>query len=270
MKRLWYALPVLLCIFVIIIFHDHKQYPKVDIVYLPYGETDGTCIYYITQENRVIGVPVELVSTNVYEKIEEVFQYLTSQSNSVGVAYHTALVPSTYLKTYKVKDKTVTLNVSDDFYRYNKKEIERLLAQILYSYREIGFETVKLEINNVLVEQLENVLLSNGIPDCPTVNIIYETKNTQEAQIVRVKYAYPNGSKIIFHYVIDKAIDKTQFMIEKTIQFLVEEYSTNLQFEQYVFRNDSYTLYFKEAVPNEYESKVFREVFAETVYFKVK
>ena len=98
-------------------------------------------VYYV-KDNKVIGVPIEKKNNDKYELIDLTFKYLTEKSNSVSIDYNTYLNLNAKLSSYEIRGSDIYLEVSDNFFKINNKDILFALAQVLYSYKELGFRDV--------------------------------------------------------------------------------------------------------------------------------
>ena len=136
-KYIFAVILILSCLLIVLI---PKKQPELSYEYLE--ETAKITVYYVS-DNKIIGVEMKKVSTNKYEAIEEVFLYLTANANSSN--YSSYLNLSTRLVSYEIRRDTIYLNVSNDFFRVDEENVNLLLAQILYSYQELGYKEVYLK-----------------------------------------------------------------------------------------------------------------------------
>ena len=60
------------------------------------------------------------------------------------------------------------------------------LAQVLYTYKELGFEEVYIMNNGLVIEQIENIITYDGISELP-VNLDMGA-NQRETKTIKVIY----------------------------------------------------------------------------------
>lgn len=219
-KYIFAVFLILICLTVIIIPKE-----KTDLTYEYLEEKETIIIYYVSDE-QVIGINMPKTSSNKYMLIEEAFAYLTSKANTSN--YASCVNLSTKLISYEIRNDAIYLNVTSDFYRIDDSKVDLALAQILYTYKNLNYKKVFIKIDDVLVEQVGNCNLANGILD--NLNINYEVvSKTMENKTIRIDYLFQNKNKLFINYLVDKDTDEVRFKLEKIIEFINLEYKTDLK-----------------------------------------
>lgn len=219
-KYIFAVFLILLCLIVIIIPKE-----KTDLSYEYLEEKETVIIYYIDNE-QIIGINMPKTSSNKFMLIEEVFAYLTSKANTSSYASYVNL--STKLISYEIRNDFIYLNLTNDFYRIDDSKVDLALAQILYTYKNLRYEKVFIKVDDVLVEQVGNCNLANGILD--NLNINYEVvSKTMENKTIRIDYLFQNKNKLFINYLVDKDTDEERFKLVKIIDFINFEYKTDLK-----------------------------------------
>jgi len=209
---------------------------------LEYGiidESNPNYVYYL-KNDEIVGVPIYTLSTNKYKLIEEVFEYLTSKSNSVSELYETTLNLSSQLLSYEIIGNKIFLDLSNEFMKTESNDIKYALAQIKYSYLELGFEEIYLKNNNKQIIQLNDYVLTNGIGDLPVnINIMARTNSRK---VIKVNYFYKDKIKTFINYVIDDTTSEISFVLENLITFLDKEYQKNIELVAINYFDDTLTI----------------------------
>ena len=213
---------------------------KLDIKYELIENSSHRYIYYVKGE-ELIGVPVKLENKSNYELIETYFEYLTSRSNSVGKEYHTALVLSSQLLSYEIKNKDLYLEVSDNFMRVDDSDWIYVIGQLVYSYQELGYEEIYIIHDKKIVSELGNIVLYNGVSE---VGINIENlATTQDRKKVKISYYYKNDTKTFINYFINGTEDETKFKLNKIIAFLNNQYKRNITLDNFANNGSELTVY---------------------------
>ena len=191
-------------------------------------------VYYV-KDDELIGVPIKMENMSKYELIEVYFEYLSSKSNSVSKEYHTKLVLSSTLLSYEIKNTDLYLEVSDNFFDISSEDITYAIAQIVYSYQEIGYEEIFLIHNKEVVKEMGDIILYNGVSEVAiNIQTIATSINRKK---VKISYYYKNNTKTFINYFINENQDETTFKLNKIIEFLNTEYMTNITLDNY-FKTD--------------------------------
>ena len=189
-------------------------------------ETKKISYIYYVKENVLIGVPVEVEDDNKYKLIELVFKYLTEKSNSVESIYHTCLKLNSKLLSYEIRNNDIYLEVTDDFFEVDNDVVLYVLAQVLYTYKELGFDEVFITKNNQVIKQMADVILYNGLTELP-VNLDVSTSSIK-TKTIKIQYYYKNQTKTFINHIINENNDSINYVVNRLIEFVNKEYDTNI------------------------------------------
>ena len=159
-----YLIFIIFILFLLVILLIPKDFKNKDneIYYEVINEKEVFYVYYI-KDNKVIGVPIERLNNDKYELIDLTFKYLTEKSNSVDIYYNTYLNLNAKLSSYEIRGADIYLEVSDNFFKIDNEDILFALAQVLYSYKELGFSDVYITKDKKIISNMNNVVMYDGI-----------------------------------------------------------------------------------------------------------
>ena len=228
-KYLFFIIFILFLLVILLIPKDFKNKDN-EIYYEVINEKEVFYVYYI-KDNKVIGVPIERLNNDKYELIDLTFKYLTEKSNSVGIYYDTYLNLNAELSSYEIRGADIYLEVSDNFFKIDNRDILFALAQVLYSYKELGFSDVYITKDKKIISNMDNVVMYDGIDELNVnldiISTKYETKN------VKIIYYYEDDSKLFINHIIDFHEDEVTFKMKKIIEFINKEYKTEITLNNY-------------------------------------
>ena len=203
---------------------------KSEIDYEVIKEIEAKYVYYIS-DHKLVGVPIITEDVNKYELITLVFKYLTEKSNSVAKKYHTALNLNTKLVAYELRGDDIYLEVTDNFLQIEKEITLLALAQVLYSYKELGFSEVYITNNNKIIDQMADVVMLSGLDELPVnLDISSTSHNTKK---VKITYYYKDNTKTFINHIINQNEDELAFTLNKLIKFINEEYKMSVSLIDY-------------------------------------
>ena len=128
------------------------------------------CTVYVFDKNKFVfplhatvkygssfnfGFYKEKIISEMDKKIYLLFSLLTNYNNYLPMGVYTYIPQASRLIDYSIDDGLLTLNVSDNFLRYNKGCKDEILKTLVFSYTAIpGINKVKIvcENNNVFNE----------------------------------------------------------------------------------------------------------------------
>ena len=220
-KKYIFGVISLLVLFIFIVIPKDKK----ELSYQYLEEAPKITVYYV-DDNKLIGVLLPYESENKYDLIKETFNYLTEKANST--AYQSMINLSTKLVSYEVRNKTLYLNLSDDFFRTNLENTTLAIGQIFYTFKELGYVDIYLLNNNEIIRQIGDCFLEEGIKSNLLVNFEVVSK-TLETKTIRIEYVYQNNNKTFMNYIIDLEEDEIKFKLERLISFVNKEYEGNLK-----------------------------------------
>ena len=228
-KYLFFIILILFLLVIILIPKDFKSKDN-EIYYEVIDEKEVFYVYYV-KDNKVIGVPIERVNNDKYELIDLTFKYLTEKSNSVSIDYNTYLNLNAKLSSYEIRGADIYLEVSDNFFKIDDEDILFALAQVLYSYKELGFRDVYITKDKKIISNMNNVVMYDGIDELNVnldiISTKYETKN------VKIIYYFEDDSKLFINHIIDFHEDEVTFKMKKIIEFINKEYKTEITLNNY-------------------------------------
>jgi hypothetical protein len=187
----------------------------------------NTLYVYFIDDNNVVGVPIETLEDNKFKLIELAFKYLTEKSNSVDAKYHSCLKLSAKLTSYEIRGDDLYLEVTSNFYDIKETDTLYALAQVLYTYKEFGFNEVFLTSDNIVIKQMADVILYDGLSELPVNLDIAST--SPKTKVVKIVYYYQDKTKSFINHVINLDEDELEFTINKLIDFVNKEYNTNVK-----------------------------------------
>ena len=187
-------------------------------------------VYYV-KDGNIIGIPLE-AQKDKYENISLAFKYLTEKSNIAPVSYQTNLNLNSKLVSYEIRNNDIYLEVSDEFLSVKPSNTTLLLSQVLYTYKEMGFDEVYILNKGEIIKEMSSVVLANGLTELP-VNLIADT-TSHNSKTIKVTYYYKNSSKFFINYIVNQDTDELKFKIEKLIEFYNNEYDMNLRLKNVI------------------------------------
>ena len=225
MKKFIFSTILILSSIVILLLPKDIIPKSYEIEYGMIGTKRTSYIYYL-EKDMVIGVPVEIQEDNKFKLIELVFKYLTEKSNSVNPMYHTCLKLNSKLLSFEIRDDDIYLEVTSDFFEIDDDDALYALAQVLYTYKELGFTEVFITQDNQVIKQMADVILYDGLTELP-VNLDISTSSSQ-TKTIKIEYYYKNQTKSFINHIINANQDETKYIVEKLINFVNKEYNTHI------------------------------------------
>ena len=150
MKR--YIFLTILCLFTIIIILVPKDFiPKDREIEYEIIEEDNKYFVYFINNNHLVGIPLIEKEMDKYDMIFEVYKYLTEKSNAIMEEYYTCLNLNSKLITYEILGNNIILNVTENFLHIKEEKLYLAIAQLKYSYKEIGYKDVMIKINGQII-----------------------------------------------------------------------------------------------------------------------
>ena len=225
MKKYVFIVLFLLVLSIIILFPRDFDNKNIKIDYEIIEEKTPNYVYFV-KDDKVYGLDLILNSKSKYELIEEVFLYLSEKSNSVSEEYYTSLNFNTKLLSYSINQNNLFLEVSSDFFNTSKEDSKYALAQIYYTYKELGFNDIYITYNGKILDTFHDNILTNGINVLNT-NLI-DLSTSKNKSMVEVIFYYLNDTKCVMNYVVNENLDLIEFEIEKIIEFMGDECDINI------------------------------------------
>ena len=183
-------------------------------------------VYYVS-DDRLIGVPIYTDESDKYKLISIVFQYLTEKSNSVEQEFNTFMNLNAKLLSYEIRNNDIYLEVNDSILNIKKENTLLGLSQLLYTYKELGYQEVYIVNNGVILEQMSNVILYNGLNELP-VNLISNTSSIN-SKTIKITYYYKDNKKSFMNYIVNFKDDEVEFTLNKLVEFVNKEYQSNIK-----------------------------------------
>lgn len=230
MKKYMFCTLFILTSLVILLLPKDIMTKKQEIDYEILEEKAPLYVYYVNN-NKIYGVPIECREENKYKLIELAFKYLTEKSNSVDEIYYTCLNLNTKLVSYEVRKNDIYLEVTNNFLEIKEGNVLFALAQVLYSYKELGFDEVYITNNGKIIEQMANVILYDGLDELP-VNLDVSTLS-HNTKTVKIVYYYKNQTKSFVNHIINFNEDELAFTLKKIIDFVNKEHNTDIKLIQF-------------------------------------
>lgn len=182
-------------------------------------------VYYI-KEGKLIGVPIE-EDGDKFQKIDMVFKYLTEKSNFVSTIYNTNLNLSSRLLSYEIRNNDIYLEVNDHFLNIKQANTLLALSQVLYSYKDLGYDEVYILHKGEIIKEIYSVVLDGGLKELP-VNLMSNT-TSYNSKTIKITYYYKNGTKSFLNYIVNSNVNDLEFKVEKLIDFYNLEYDCDIK-----------------------------------------
>ena len=156
-----------------------------------------------------------------------VFKYLTEKSNFVSTIYNTNLNLSSKLLSYEIRNNDIYLEVNDHFLNIKQANTLLALSQVLYSYKDLGYDEVYILNKGEIIKEMSSVVLDGGLKELP-VNLMSNT-TSYNSKTIKITYYYKNGTKSFLNYIVNSNIDDLEFKVEKLIDFYNNEYNSSIK-----------------------------------------
>ncbi len=139
------------------------------------------------------------------DTIEEIFEVLTSKSNTLPLGYRSSLSPSTSLINYQTENDKLILNVSEEF--NNSSNIDNVIEELYVNYYLLGYKRLSIEVNG-------NRLTSNFVTESVISNKVYDeitVTNVKSIFVVKEK----DNNLIPEIHVIKEDINLIDYLYEQ-------------------------------------------------------
>ena len=110
------------------------------------------------------------------------------------------------------------------------------LAQILYSYKELGYEEVYIVNNGQVIPQIADVVTIDGLTELP-VNLEINSSGFERKNI-KINYYFKNGTKLFINHIVGKDEDEVKYKVDKIINFVNKEYNIDVELVKVEKLND--------------------------------
>lgn len=193
-------------------------------------EDEVMYVYYIHEE-KVIGYPIKTNEKNKFTLIDLAFKYLTEKANSIDEEYYSMLNFNAKLLSYSIRNDSIYLDVNEAFFDIKEDTAINVLSQVLYTYKELGYQKVYVLKNGLIINQIEEVILTNGMEEL-AVNLDM-SNTTKDTKIIKITYQYKDKSKGFINHIVNKSEDEVSFKLNKLVNFINKEYDCNVKLLSY-------------------------------------
>ncbi len=168
-------------------------------------ELNDNIIFFRDIETReIVGKKLEYDYT--IDTVEEVFEILTSKSNTLPMGYTPSISPSTDLNSYEENDNLLTLNLSEEF--YNSSNIDNAIEELYVNYYLIGYKKLAIKVNDILVTD-------TYISETIVTNKVYGESTLASVQNILVINEEENGILIPEIHVINSNVTIMDYLYEQ-------------------------------------------------------
>lgn len=149
---------VITCVFLLKFSITKDKISKYEIVYEKVEQVTHDVYYY--DNDKLVYVTISF-DNNI--EVKYLFDLLTNKSNTINNSYDTKLIVSTILINYEIEDKCLTVNLSEDFLRYNDNDAYSIFVQLRNTFSNLGYETLLIKVEEELLQTIGYINISNGI-----------------------------------------------------------------------------------------------------------
>lgn len=250
-KRLFLISSCLLIIIIIYIFPTKK------IEYIDNNKENylSSYIYLIDNNNYVSRVNVVLTASNDIDKIKEIIDYLTinsNKSNYIKDGFNQIIPQNTKLLSINIDNNIVKLNFSKELLNINNDNIDNLISSIVYSITSLN-ENYKISFyidGNLLTTLPNNEVLDTTIDRNFGINKIYNISHINGSCQTTIYYLSKFND---YYYYIPITLvnnskeDKVKIIIEEMVSKTIYQtnlisYLKNIQKINYEINNDTLIL----------------------------
>ena len=268
-KRIFLIISSLLIIFIVYLFPT-KKIETINNVKKNYKEA---YIYLLDQNNYVARVNIILNENDNLNKIKEVVNYLTidsNKSNYIKEGFNPIIPKNTKLLSVDIDNNIVKLNFSKELLNTPDNKIDQLISSLIYSITSLNND-YKLSIyieGNILTKLPNNKLIDPILDRSYGINKVFNVNNI--VGTTKTTIFYLSKQDDYYYYIPITLVNNNQ---DDKIKIIIEEmasknvYNTNLisyikdiKKAAYEIKNDYIVLNLNS---NNFSSK---ELIEETIY----
>ena len=268
-KRIFLIISSLIIIFIVYLFPT-KKIETINNIKKNYKET---YIYLLDQNNYVARVNIILNKNDNLNKIKEIVNYLTidsNKSNYIKEGFNPIIPKNTKLLSVDIDNNIVKLNFSKELLNTPDNKIDQLISSLIYSITSLNND-YKLSIyieGNILTKLPNNKLIDPILDRSYGINKVFNVKNI--VGTTKTTIFYLSKQDDYYYYIPITLVNNNQ---DDKIKIIIEEmasksvYNTNLisyikdiKKADYEIKNDYIVLNLNS---NNFSSK---ELIEETIY----
>ena len=268
-KRIFLIISSLIIIFIVYLFPT-KKIETINNIKKNYKET---YIYLLDQNNYVARVNIILNKNDNLNKIKEIVNYLTidsNKSNYIKEGFNPIIPKNTKLLSVDIDNNIVKLNFSKELLNTPDNKIDQLISSLIYSITSLNND-YKLSIyieGNILTKLPNNKLIDPILDRSYGINKVFNVKNI--VGTTKTTIFYLSKQDDYYYYIPITLVNNNQDdKIKKIIEEMASKsvYNTNLisyikdiKKAAYEIKNDYIVLNLNS---NNFSSK---ELIEETIY----
>lgn len=192
-------------------------------------------IFLIDKNNYVARTSIIKRSENTEDKIKEIINYLTKNSNNssyIKEGFKTIIPENTKVLDLKIEDNVLTINFSKELLNVNESDEESMIEAIIYSLLEINdIKKIKILVDANGLESLPNskIKLPEYFDKSYGINKMYDIKSLKDTTKTTIYYLSKYNND--YYYVPITKIDNSN---TEKIEVIIKElkstpiYHTNL------------------------------------------
>ena len=268
-KRIFLIISSLIIIFIVYLFPT-KKIETINNIKKNYKET---YIYLLDQNNYVARVNIILNKNDNLNKIKEIVNYLTidsNKSNYIKEGFNPIIPKNTKLLSVDIDNNIVKLNFSKELLNTPDNKIDQLISSLIYSITSLNND-YKLSIyieGNILTKLPNNKLIDPILDRSYGINKVFNINNI--VGTTKTTIFYLSKQDDYYYYIPITLVNNDQ---DDKIKIIIEEmasknvYNTNLisyikdiKKAAYEIKNDCIVLNLNS---NNFSSK---ELIEETIY----
>lgn len=186
-----------------------------------YSSEDYYAVYALHDSNNL--VKTYLKKGEQTDRIEEIFSLLTTNANQLPTNTTSLVSPDAKLNDYKLKNGTLTLDLSSEFLDYTSDDEADLLSSIVWTYTELpDVDKVKFEIDGKAMSNLNGAMsVERGLDRSMGINLEIDTMSLDHTQLVTLYFMTDDskeGLLVPVTRLISDTIDPITYAVSALIQ----------------------------------------------------
>ncbi len=163
---------------------------------------DNVLFFRDIETNKLVGK--KLGFNYVIDTIEEIFDLLTSKSNTLPLGYKPSISPSTSLISYEEDLDKLTINLSSEF--NNSSNINNAIEELYVNYYLQGYKKLSIEVdgskvtNNFITESIMSNIIYDEIAVTSVKNVFIIKENSNDELIPEIHIINKNINTVDYLY----------------------------------------------------------------------
>lgn len=197
----------------------------------PVSETynNYTLLYVLNEQQQLVGIKVG-TNAQIEDEINYKWNLLTYNYHQLPKGFKSPIYVSTMLIDYQVENKTLTLNMSDDFLYSEDRKVLECLA---YNYCNDDIEQLCLKIDGEKIREFASLTFDYINKDIGC-NLTFETTDLFNTDDLTMVYHYEDYLLPVTYYydVTQPNFDKLTYLVHKAM--LVDQYASTIDYTSLV------------------------------------